>query len=591
MAAQTICTAFGRYGATSPDAVAVSDAEGELTYAQLAARANQLARQLRRVGVTPGAIVGIWAERSAATVVMVLAVLKAGAAYLALDQRQPAEYRELILRDAAVRVVLTQEQLAADLPETVQKICVDRDWPAISRHPATPLDVVDTPDALAYVAYTSGSTGRPKGVCVPHRAVLRLVVDSDMLAVRADDVFLQFAPIAFDASTLEIWGPLLNGARLVVAPPGDQSPGALAKLVRRERVTILWLTAGLFHQLADTDLDELRGLRYLLAGGDVLSPPRVNRAVLALPRTILINGYGPTENTTFTCCMPVTETVGKDTVPIGRAIRGTGVYLLDEQLGLVTPGAVGEIYATGDGLAHGYLNSPGCTATRFVPNPFADTDSARMYRTGDLAREDPAGDLVFLGRADSQVKIRGFRVELGEVEALIAGLPSVARVAVVAQRHSPGGVRLIAHVVGSTAAISALAIRQQLARLLPSYAVPALVRVVDILPLTSSGKVDRSALENVPVETRPEVHADYRVAEFPLEQEVIDMWTDHLGIVGIGADDDFFELGGHSLLAVSVLEELRATFAVEISPLSFYLDPSPAGLARALHKATIEAAS
>lgn len=424
---------------------------------------------------------------------------------------------------------------------------------------------------------------------MPHRAVARLVLDADFLPIQADDVFLQFAPIAFDASTLEIWGPLLNGARLVVAPTGELSLGALGQLARRTGVTVLWLTAGLFHQIAETDLDDLRGLRYLLAGGDVLSPPQVNRVVRALPRTTVINGYGPTENTTFTCCMPVTDEVDEATVPIGRAIRGTEVYLLDERLRPVPRGAVGEIYAAGHGLAHGYLNSPAHTATRFLPNPFAEAESARMYRTGDLAREYPDGALAFLGRADRQVKVRGFRVEPGEVESAIAGLPEVAHAAVVAQRHSPDGTRLIAHVVGSTASVSASAIRQRLARMLPSYAVPALMRIVDVLPLTSSGKVDRIALAALPTDSRPEVDAEYREAESPLEQEVIDMWTDHLGIVGIGADDDFFELGGHSLLAVTLLEELRGAHGVEISPLSFYLDPSPAGLARTLQKALAEA--
>jgi amino acid adenylation domain-containing protein len=583
MGVKTICEVFGQVASAQPHSVALSGPDGDLTYSQLEHRANQLARRLGELGVGPGDVVGVWAERSATVVVMLLAVLKAGAAYLALDQRQPAERQQLILRDAAVRIVLTQQDLAAELPGTVTKVRVDGDWPGFGAPPAGPPDVVCVPGSPAYVAYTSGSTGQPKGVCVPHQAVVRLVVGADFLPIKPEDVFLQFAPLAFDASTLEIWGPLLNGARLVIAPPGDLGLGEISRVVRDTGVTILWLTAGLFHQIVDTDLTGLRGLRYLIAGGDVLSPAHVNRALGALPAITLINGYGPTENTTFTCCRTISEEIGAVTVPIGRPITGTDVYVLDEQLGPVPPGEEGELFASGRGLAHGYLNSPALTAARFLPDPFAKVAGARMYRTGDRVRESRDGDLEFLGRSDRQVKIRGFRLELGEVEAAVAGLPTVAQAAVVVQRQS-----LVAYVVGAGAAVSPLEIRQQLAKLLPSYAVPSLVRVLDALPLTANGKVDRAALEELPSRERPEVNAPHREAESPLEKAMVDLWTDHLGVTGIGADDDFFELGGHSLLAVSLLEELRSVYGSEISPLFFYLDPSPAGLARTLQNASEE---
>jgi amino acid adenylation domain-containing protein len=583
MGTKTICEVFEQVASAQPHAVALSDPDGDLTYSQLEHRANQLARRLGELGVVPGDVVGVWAERSATVVVMLLAVLKAGAAYLALDQRQPAERQWLILRDAAVKIVLTKQDLAAELPETVTKVRLDGDWPGFRALPAGPPDVVCVPESPAYVAYTSGSTGQPKGVCVPHHAVVRLVVGADFLPIKPEDVFLQFAPLAFDASTLEVWGPLLNGARLVIAPPGDLGLAELSRVVRGTGVTILWLTAGLFHQVADTDLTGLRGLRYLIAGGDVLSPAHVNRALGALPATTLINGYGPTENTTFTCCQTINEEIGEVTVPIGRPITGTDVYVLDEQLRPVPQGEEGELFAAGRGLAHGYLNSPVLTAARFLPDPFAKVAGARMYRTGDRVRESRDGDLLFLGRADRQVKVRGFRLELGEVEAAVAGLPAVAQAAVVVQRQPLGGTRLLAYVVGAGAAVSPLELRQQLAKLLPSYAVPSLVRVLDALPLTANGKVDRAALEDLPSGERPEVNAPHREAGSPLEKAMVDLWTDHLGIIGIGADDDFFELGGHSLLAVSILEELHSVYGSEISPLSFYLDPSPAGLARTLH--------
>lgn len=564
----------------------MNGASGALTYAELDARANQLAHYLRLRGVAESDLVGVYAEQSTATIAMLLGVLKAGAAFVALDRRHPPQRQQLILRDAGIGVVLTNRALAAELPAWCLAACPDQDSAEICGLPETPPAVTTGLDSLAYVGYTSGSTGLPKGVCVPHRAVLRLVVGPDFITIRRDDVFLQFAPLAFDASTLELWGPLLNGARLVVPPAHDLSLTGLAALALHEGVTILWLTAGLFQQMTDAGLDDLRGLRYLLAGGDVLSVPHVRRAVRALPDTILVNGYGPTENTTFTCCYTVSSLPGEGSVPIGRPIRGTEVHVLDGRLQPVADGVAGELYAAGAGLAHGYLGSPGLTAERFIANPFATTAGERMYRTGDLVRRLPGGALQFLGRSDSQVKIRGFRVELGEVEAVTAALPEVGEAAVVAQRRPSGERWLIAYIVGAPgAALSPLTIRDQLAEQLPAYAVPALIRVVDRLPLTANGKVDRPALEAQEVTDRPELGSPYRGPSTARQRAVAQLWSDHLGIVGVGADDDFFELGGHSLLAVTILEHLHRKYGVEVSPLSFYLDPTPSGLASAMESA------
>ncbi|MBO4207828.1 non-ribosomal peptide synthetase, partial [Micromonospora echinofusca] len=433
----------------------------------------------------------------------------------------------------------------------------------------------------AYLAYTSGSTGRPKGVCVPHRAVVRLVVDNGFLPVHPDDVFVQYAPLAFDASTLEVWGPLLNGACLVVPPPEDLSPEELCAYAGKQGATVLWLTAGLFHRAVENGLDHLRGLRYLLAGGDVLSVPHVNRAVAALPDTVLVNGYGPTENTTFSTCHRVTGEVTGDTVPIGRAIRGSTAYVLDDRLRPVPDGEVGELYVGGTGLAHGYLGDPALTASRFVADPFAATPGSRMYRTGDLVRR--AGEQVeFVGRRDRQVKIRGFRVEPAEVEAVAAGVPGVTGAAVVVQGDPSGGRRLAAFVTGTA---SVLDLRRRLTEALPSYAVPARVTRLDALPLTANGKVDRAALADRETHGRPEVSAGHRPPGTELERAVVQLWEDLMGLDGLGADDDFFELGGHSLLGVQILTELRHGHGVEVSPLSFYLDPTPAGLARTVRAA------
>ncbi|MDV9169312.1 non-ribosomal peptide synthetase [Streptomyces sp. W16] len=587
---QTIDGVFAQKVREVPDAIAVSAHDGDLTYTELDARANRTAHHLCRHGVRPGDVVAIHAERSAASVVMLLAVLKAGAAYLALDTRHPYERRQAMLDDASAKVVLTQQHLAAGLSAHGRTlISLDGHWPSIAEEPATPPAVMTGPEDIAYVAYTSGSTGRPKGVCVPHRAVLRLVVGTDIADLRDDDVFLQFAPLAFDASTWETWGALLAGARLAVAPPGQLTPDELTLHARRAGVTVMWLTAGLFHQVVDSGLENLRGLRYLLAGGDVLSAPHVARALEALPGTTIVNGYGPTENTTFTCCHTVRDVPATGTVPIGKPITGTAVQVLDGRLHPVPDGEAGELYTTGLGLAHGYLGSPGRTAERFVADPYSDVPGARMYRTGDFVRRLPDGTLEFLGRDDDQVKIRGFRVETGEVESTLASLPDVAHAAVVAQRAPSGEHRLIGYVVAASGAeVSALETRERLERVLPQYCVPALVRILDALPLTENGKVDRVALVDAGGQDRPELSAPYRSPESPLERAITQLWTDQIGIVGIGADDDFFEIGGHSLLAVTILTELRRGYGVEISPRSLYLDPSPAGLARAVEQARSE---
>ncbi|MEV8527279.1 non-ribosomal peptide synthetase [Streptomyces sp. NPDC052000] len=582
---QTIVSRFEQMVREHPDRVAVSAPDALLTYAQLSVRANQLAHHLREDGVRAGDVVGLEADRSADSLVMLLAVLKAGAAYLALDPQQPLERRVLMLREAAARVILTRRAKPAGLPASCRVVDLDAEQREIAGRPATVPEIALEPGSLAYVAYTSGSTGRPKGVCVPHRAVLRLVVDEDFVLVRPDDVFLQFAPVAFDASTLEIWGPLLNGASLAVPPAGDLSLGELTEFLRARRVTVMWLTAGLFHRLVDQGIADLPDLRCLIAGGDALSAPHVDQVLRSLPDTAVINGYGPTENTTFTCCHRFTVPLDGAPVPIGMAIHGTQVYVLDERLRPVPHGTAGELYAAGAGLAYGYLGAPALTAERFVANPFG-APGERMYRTGDLVRQLPDGTLEFLGRGDDQVKIRGFRIETGEIVAALTALDEVAQAEVVAHRLRSGERQLAAYVVGAPGTeVSSLHLRERLSERLPGYAVPALVRVVDALPLTPSGKVDRAALQLADSQERPELNADYREPGTPLERAVVSLWTDRMETLGIGADDDFFELGGHSLLAVTLIGAIKKEYGIEISPLDFYLDASPAGVARTLEKA------
>ncbi|WP_431682495.1 amino acid adenylation domain-containing protein [Kitasatospora sp. KL5] len=565
------CERFG-------DRVALSDEHTSLTYAELGAEADRLAARLVEQGVRAGDVVAVLTRRSVDGIVALLAVVSAGAAYLALDTRYPAARTEFMLRDSKARLVITQRDLADGLPAGVATVFADDRAPsgagAAGRAAADP-----SGEDLAYVAYTSGSTGTPKGVMVPHRGVVRLVVDPDYVTITPEDVFLQIAPVAFDASTFEIWGALLNGAHLVVAPAGDLSLAEITGFVRASGVTVLLLTTGLLHQVVDHGLDDLKQVRYLLTGGDVLSADHADRAVAALPGTTLVNGYGPTENTTYTCCHAFDSPLRTSAVPIGRAINGTWARVLDADLRPVAPGGTGELYTGGTGLSHGYLGRPALTAERFLPDP--DGDGERMYRTGDLVRStEPA--IEFLGRADRQVKIRGFRIELGEVEAAFAGLPAVAQYHVGRTESPTGGHALHAALVlrKDHRRTSLLELRRALADVLPAYAVPSLITVVDEFPLTANGKVDAAALAARTRSRSPQLMTEYREPGSPAEHAVVSLWSDHFGMEGIGADDDFFELGGHSLLGVKIIAELHQAFGVDVSPRDFYFDPTPAGMAR-----------
>ncbi len=454
--------------------------------------------------------------------------------------------------------------------------------------PAAPREV--DPLSLAYVSFTSGSTGEPKGVEVPHRAVVRLVEDNDFANLDPAETLLGFAPLAFDASTLEVWGPLANGGRLALAPPGPLSPRQLGETIVRHGVTTLWLTAGLFHQVVDDAPECLAGVRQLLAGGDVLSPGHVRRALDRLaPGGVLINGYGPTENTTFTCCHRLTREAEADAaVPIGRPIRGTRVEILDPRLLPVLPGVGGELCAGGDGLARGYAGRPDLTAERFVPDPWSGQAGGRLYRTGDRARHRPDGAVEFLGRLDRQAKIRGFRVEPGEVEAALLALPEV-REAAVAVRGPAGDAaarRLVAWVVPAAgAAPDPEELREFLAGRLPAPMVPAAIAVLPALPRTASGKLDRAALpEPAAARTasprRPERRAEDGAP--PLAQALAVLFGEVLGGPEHGIDEDFFARGGHSLLAMRLVARVRALVGVDLPLADLFQAPTPRALSERL---------
>jgi aspartate racemase len=581
---------FEEQAARTPDAVALSFADGNLSYGELDRRAGSVARHLRALGVGPEMTVGVLLERSPEVIVALLGILKAGGAYVPLDPQNPDERIDLIVRDAHVELVVTTEGLRGRVPPSASAVCLDEPRGAVgaegveeARHPFRRT----RPDNLAYVIYTSGSTGRPKGVCVTHRNVVRLVKSNDYAEFDASEVFLYLAPLSFDASTFEIWGSLLNGARLAVMDAQTPTIEELGAALVQNGVTTLWLTAGLFQLMADAQTESLRGVRQLLAGGDVLSPAHVRKALDAMgPGQRIINGYGPTESTTFACCYPMTrDTDFGESVPIGRPIGNTTVYVLDGDYQPVPIGVTGELYIGGDGLARGYLGRPDITAERFVPHPFADEPGARLYRTGDLVRYLADGRIEFNGRADDQVKLRGFRVEPGEIEAVLVEHEAVKEAVVVARADEGGDKRLVAYVVSRDGGeVEASELRVFLRRRLPEYLIPAAFVVLGELPLTPNGKVDRRALPE-PERAQARQPGEYVAPATPVEQALAAMWAELLGVERVGVHDDFFELGGHSLLAAQLSTRLRAAFGVALPLRRLFEAPTVARLAKLIEEA------
>ncbi|MFJ2810850.1 amino acid adenylation domain-containing protein [Kitasatospora sp. NPDC087271] len=569
----------------APHAPAVTCDGRTLTYRQLNDRANRLAGRLRAAGLAQEDVVGVLVPRSPELIVALLAVLIAGGAYLGLEPDDPAGRHALLLEDAGAGMVIAGEALREQLPDTV--VTVTEGGPA--QEPATgPAAAArpGAPDRLAYVSYTSGSTGEPKGVGVPHRAIDRLVRGADWVDVRAEDVFFHLAPVAFDASTFEIWAPLVNGCRLVLFPPVAITLEHVARVVRAERVTVLLLTTGLFHQMVSSHLEAFADVRHVLTGGDVASPGHVQHLLARYPELLFTNGYGPTENTTYTTCWTSSTLPELRSVPIGRPISGTRVAVLDGDLRPVPVGECGELYVAGAGLARGYLGRPAATAERFLPDPFGTEPGARMYRTGDLVRWLPDGTLEFVGRADDQVKVQGYRAEPRAVEVELERLAEVRHAVVLPQADPAGGTRLLAYVVPAQSDPAGNAdlgrrLRHELRDRLPGYLIPWAILVRPELPVNRNGKIDRRAL---PTATRVprNVANEYVPPVTEVQTRLTELWGDILGIEPVGVDDDFFDLGGHSLLATDLLVATQREFDVDLPAQILYLSPTVAELATAL---------
>lgn len=580
----------------SPDEIAAIWGGQQVTYAQLNCRANQVAHALLEVGVQPDDRIGLYTERSLATVVGMIAILKAGAAYVPLDPSYPAERLEFMRADSSMVAVLTTSALMSELQSgNLPVILVDG---ALSQSIENPTNRSHTSRSLAYIIYTSGSTGRPKGVMVEHRNVVALVINESYSPIGREDCVAHCSSPSFDATTWEVWAPLLNGARLLIVPQSVVfDPETLNRVVVQHGVTAMFLTVGLFNEYVDTLEEAFGRLRYLLTGGDALVPSIMALALNKSRRPQhLVNVYGPTETTTFATAYEIKSVPESATsIPIGAPIANVQLYILNGEREPVPIGATGEIYIAGAGVSRGYLNQKTLTDERFLADPFGEMSGA-LYRTGDLGRWRTDGNIEFLGRNDFQVKVRGFRIELGEVEAALLSFPGVRLAVAVAREEEPGVKRLLGYIVPELAlldesqsadnrvpgeeAISQLAqrLREYLQGKLPPHMVPAVIVPLKSLPLTPNGKLDRAALPAP--DGREQLSHEYVAPSTPMEQALSAIWKQALKVERVGVQDNFFELGGDSLLGIETMGSIADTLNIDLHFMALFQYPTVCQLAR-----------
>ncbi|WP_432774041.1 non-ribosomal peptide synthase/polyketide synthase [Brevibacillus gelatini] len=578
---RTIVELFEEQAAKTPEHTAVVMDGRSLTYRELNEKANQIAHALRKNGIGKDSIVGLLADRSLEMISGIMGILKAGGAYLGLDPEHPSERRSYMLEDGDVKVVLVQKHLLPLVSEDLKTIVLDGDSLHVenSANPA----LVNGPHDLAYVMYTSGSTGKPKGVMVEHRNVIRLVKNTNYVQVRETDRMIQTGAIGFDAMTFEIFGALLHGASLyLVSKDVLLDAEKLGSFLRTNQITTMWLTSPLFNQLSQDNPAMFASLRALIVGGEALSPKHINKVRNALPELEIWNGYGPTENTTFSTCYLIDKHF-EEQIPIGKPIANSTAYILDANNQPQPIGVPGELCVGGDGVARGYLNKPDLTAEKFVPNPFVPGEM--MYRTGDLARWLADGTIEYLGRIDQQVKIRGYRIELGEIESVLAHLEHVKEAVVAVIEEANGQNALCAYFV-SEQEVDVAELREAVFRQLPVYMVPAYYMQMEKLPLTANGKVDRRALPQPSGERT--TGSTYVAPQTETEAKLAQIWQDVLGIPAIGIHDNFFEIGGHSLKAMNVITQVHKTFQVELPLKVLFASPTIQEMAAYIAKSAHE---
>ncbi|WP_157201893.1 non-ribosomal peptide synthetase [Massilia sp. Root335] len=594
----------------SPDDIAVVCQDEKLRYGEVNERANRLAHYLRNLGVDSDNPVGLCVERGFDMIIGMLAILKAGGAYVPLDSEYPQHRLSYMIGDSGIKVILTQgalkEKIGGALEVEPNSACVMISLDAVEFQKTIAKYSTQNPgntrekssNKLAYVIYTSGSTGEPKGVMVEHSGVVRLAIKPSYVQLNDDSVFIQLSSISFDAATFEVWTALLNGARLVLYPYKNIDINLVNEQISKHSVTVAWFTSGLFEQWSYQSAT-CNSLRTVIAGGDVVNPLAVRRVYARLPSVLVVNGYGPTENTTFTCCYPVPRTFDDTSpLPIGKPVAGTNIYVVSKNNQLAPFGVPGELYVGGDGVARGYLNRPALTEACFVTNSFYEADrqigDQRLYKTGDLVRYLHDGNLEYIGRSDDQVKIRGFRIELREIEFHLAQYGEIRTAAVLARQDDSGDKKLVAYVTLTSVIHNAGRhdvvgrIKSYLQSRLPNHMVPGFYMILDELPLTPNGKVDRKALPK-PDHTTV-LRQRYEAPVGAIELEVALVWQELLCIGHIGRNDHFFELGGHSLLAFRVISRLAQRLGVTVSVKDLFANPILEFFARTIaeHKNSLE---
>jgi amino acid adenylation domain-containing protein len=579
----TIAQLFEQQVARTPDAVAVVSAGRSLTYRDLDHRSNQLARHLQQFGVRREALVGIAVERSVEMMVGLLAILKAGGAYVPMDPSYPVQRIALMIEDSEAPVILATEQTRSRLGKTARHVVsIDGDADAIAGNGINPVSSAASGQNLAYVIYTSGSTGKPKGVMIEHSNVVNFFTGMDRAIGYDPGVWLAVTSISFDISVLELFWTLTRGFQVIIH--GDEGAQTIPEEIRNYAVTHMQSTPSLARMIAvDPDgLASLGQLKKLLLGGEAL-PPSLIRRLRQEFRGEMHNMYGPTETTIWSTTFRITG--DSDSIPIGRPIANTQVHVLDSGLQPVAAGEAGDLYIGGDGVVRGYWRRSDLTAERFLSDPFRPGN--RMYRTGDIARFLPDGNLDFLGRADFQVKVRGFRIEIGEIEAALEKQAGVVQAVVVASefksRIQAEDKRLVAYVVPKPGTkLEVTDLRAALAAILPEYMVPSLFVVLDSLPMTANGKIDRNALPN-PSAVESESVTAPEPPRNDLERVIAEAWKDALGVDHVGLNENFFDLGAHSLMVADVHIQLKQLLGRELSLVDLFQFPTVTALSKHLN--------
>jgi amino acid adenylation domain-containing protein len=587
----TIYQIFEEQVSRTPDKVAVIQpciglgAETRLSYLELNNRANCLAHKLRQLGVCTETPIAMCMKRSVETIVAILGILKAGGIYVPLDPAYPQERLDFMLEDVQAPVLLTQSSLLDRLPSSqAQIICLDTGWGEGLPVEPNLLNTTSNAESLAYINYTSGSTGQPKGVAIPHRAVARLVFGTNFTDLDGRQTLLHLAPISFDAATLEIWGALLHGGCCVLFP-GDGIPDLrdLGTVIDQYGVTTLWLTSALFNTIIAEAPEALSGVQELLTGGEALSPTFIRLAQERLPNTQLINGYGPTENTTFTCCYRIPRPLADHvtSIPIGKPISNTQVYILNAYGQPVPVGVIGELYVGGDGLAREYVNRPDLTAEKFIPDPFSADPAKRLYKTGDRVRWLPDGNIEFVERLDNQVKIRGYRIELGEIETALSQHETVRDAVVLVREDILGSKQLVAYVTAKAQQSPCVEqLNTYLQERLAEYMIPAKIVILDKIPLTPNGKVDRHGLPAPGIETSN----NFIAPKTSQEQALAAIWRNVLGLEQVGIEENFFDLGGTSLLGLRMIARVQKELGSNLRAVKLYQYPTIRTLAQYLDR-------